>query len=288
MFQKILFRWKNSSNKIMMMILMALTLLGSNSLESRAAEIASEGPAILYVDSASVSLYNGPGEEYTPVSSVAFGTELTVDAMADNAWYRVSTDSDELWVNGAECSLFDPLSLPGGARIILGEGVDAAQAEALRQEYDRMPASCQALFSGITFYLDQSRIWENYNGSVSLNSIAGMYQYGKEIDLVPGNLSHSVIHECGHHIDYVLGKQAGIKVTEGTYTGAYLYSHSNGFQAVFNLECASSGLLDSHPTKDPAEYFAQAFKLYIQEPAKLRNIAPATHAYMESLIASLG
>lgn len=267
--------------------LFTILMLGAGSANCLAAEIVAEGPAVLYAEFENVRLYNGPGDEYTPVSSVDFGTELLVDAMTDNAWYRIHSDGGTLWVEGTDCSVEDPLSLPGGAQIALGEGVDSSQADILRAEYNKMPASCQSLFSGITFYLDQSRIYTSYFGPMDPSNISGMYQYGKEIDLVPVNLSYSVLHECGHHIDYMLGKGAGILVSDGLYKGAYMYSHSEGFKSVFDKEWQHSGLINDHPTKDPAEYFAQTFSLYVQSPEKLLNLAPYTYAYMASLIHSL-
>lgn len=267
--------------------LFTVLMFGTSSSNCLAAEIVAEGPAVLYAGYEDVKLYNGPGEEYTPVLSVDLGTELLVDAMTDNAWYRIHSDGDPFWVEGIDCSVEDPLSLPGGAQISLGDDVDSSQIKSLREEYNKMPASCQSLFTGITFYLDQSRIYTSYFGPMDPSNIAGMYQYGKEIDLVPDNLSYSVLHECGHHIDYMLGKSAGILVSDGLYKGAYMYSHSEGFKSVFEKEWQRSGLINDHPTKDPAEYFAQVFSLYVQSPEKLLNLAPYTYAYMASLVNSL-
>lgn len=278
---------RRNNLKLCAAALLSVLMLGTSSVNCLAAEIVAEGPAVLYTDYEEVKLYNGPGEEYTPITSVDFGTELLVDAMTDNAWYRLHSDGETLWVEGADCSVEGPLSLQGGAQISLGDGVDSSQVNILRAEYNKMPASCQALFSGITFYLDQSRIYTSYFGPIDPSNISGMYQYGKEIDLVPVNLSYSVLHECGHHIDYMLGKGEGLLASDGLYKGAYMYSHSEGFKSVFDKEWQRSGLLENHPTKDPAEYFAQAFSLYIQSPEKLLNLAPYTYAYMASLVASL-
>ena len=275
-FHKKLFR----KCRFVVLAALGLSLLASHAVNSEAAEIVAEGPAVLYVAEESVGLSSGPGDDYPILSSVSYGTPIHVDAMTDNAWYRVDTGDGLVWIDGEDCSVEDPMILTEGCRIVAGPGIEPSSIAAVKEKFDLIPESLKPLFSGIDVYLDRERMRENYVGKNDVNILAGIYVYGKEIDLDEDYVKSSIIHECGHHIDYTIGDKFKIGKTFGVYEGVYMLSYTDEFQDIFYLEAGPSGLIDYHPNKVPAEYFASAFEKYVENPAGLMQCAPLTYMYM--------
>lgn len=275
-FQKISF----TKHCIGLLAALGISALTVPAMGTEAAEIVSEGPAILYAAEESVNMSSGPGDTFQPISSVPYGTPIQVDAMADNGWYRVSSTGGAAWVDGADCTVDDPLILTEGCRLIPGTGAGASSATEAKALFDTIPDPLKPLFSGIDIYLDRNRLRENYVGNNDVNQLAGIYVYGKEIDIDAEYVGSALLHECGHHIDYVIGEKYKIGKTFGLYQGVYMLSYTDEFLKIFNLEAQPSGLIAAHPNKEPAEYFASAFEKYVENPAGLLQSAPLTYMYI--------
>ena len=101
------------------------------------------------------------------------------------------------------------------------------------------------------------------------------YDYSIHIDSSSTyNVSFATLHEIGHLADCILGEVSG---NMGSY-----YSAVSGFSQIYQAEATSSGL-GKYAASSSSEYFAEAFKIYFQDPGRLQKDAPLTYQYVENI-----
>ncbi len=149
------------------------------------------------------------------------------------------------------------------------------------QHYNLLPTNVSACFENCGW---QIMIVDN----ASMNSFAGLQLpegYGlsgctkfsaKTIAL--SNISDfsytSVNHEVGHFVDGVLT----------TRNGEAAASLRADFQTIYQSE--KSCISDPYYSGNATEYFAESFKMYVENPTALQQSAPLTYAYISNIIAT--
>lgn len=81
--------------------------------------------------------------------------------------------------------------------------------------------------------------------------------------------AESITHEMGHFFDIVLT----------TIDGSSRAGNRPAFYAIFNEEKASIG--DSYTSSSPTEFFAECFKLYVENPDHLYQNCPKSFNYID-------
>lgn len=163
---------------------------------------------------------------------------------------------------------------------VCDEGIPASSKAAFYEEYNRLPEYLKDVVSGsgVTVYLDSGREHTGiYTGLFTAWIPEGGYAYDYTIHIDSSktyNVSFATLHEIGHLADFILGETSG---NMGIY-----YSSVSEFSQIYQTEAASSGL-GKYAASSPSEYFAEAFKIYFQDPGRLQEDAPLTFQYVENI-----
>lgn len=163
---------------------------------------------------------------------------------------------------------------------VCDEGIPSSSKKPFYEEYNRLPKYIKDVVSGsgVTVYLDSDREHTGiYTGLFTARLPEGGYAYDYTIHIDSSktyNVSFATLHEIGHLADFILGETSG---NMGIY-----YSSVSGFSQIYQTEAASSGL-GKYAASSPSEYFAEAFKIYFQDPGRLKEDAPLTFQYVENI-----
>jgi hypothetical protein len=146
----------------------------------------------------------------------------------------------------------------------------------IRKTIYNLPAKIKRIFFNNNYKI---RI-EQY---VDFGEAAGQCNYNKRLILInchgdyqANTIDDTVCHELGHMID------------RNYKTHEYI-SDSPQFKAIYNREKLGFNVdrLYDYVTRDPQEYFAQAFSEYIRNPWTLKSCSPKTYEFMKNYIDTL-
>lgn len=100
---------------------------------------------------------------------------------------------------------------------------------------------------------------------------SGLIDYGKkQIEIfVGGNIANSITHECGHLLDYMLQ----YTLNNSKFTKLY-QKEVKDFRKIEGVEVEN--------TRNEREYFAESFRLYIQDNAEFKDFQ--TYKIIERII----
>jgi len=119
-----------------------------------------------------------------------------------------------------------------------------------------------------------------YNNShkvASIDSRAEIYIYSNS------DYPNTVLHECGHVFDSIVGYISGI------YIGEYGISSSKEWNTLYNGNYASLASIDGRINyivqKGASEAFAESFRLYCTNPNGLKNACPDVYNFIAAQIA---
>ena len=163
---------------------------------------------------------------------------------------------------------------------ICDEEIPASSKVAFYVECNRLPEYLKEIVSGsgVTFYLDSGREHTGINTGLFTAWVpVGEYDYDYSIHIDSSrtyNVAFATLHEIGHLADCILGEVSG---NMGSY-----YSAVSGFSQIYQAEATSSGL-GKYAASSSSEYFAEAFKIYFQDPGRLQKDAPLTYQYVENI-----
>ena len=95
------------------------------------------------------------------------------------------------------------------------------------------------------------------------------------IQLKTGRSSY-LYHELGHFLSILKGR------------GGKYIDNSSEFISIFNAEkSAYRGNNKAYVTQDAAEYFAESFRDYTENPSALKSQRPKTYSYISQMVSSL-
>ena len=164
---------------------------------------------------------------------------------------------------------------------VCDEGIPDSSKAVFYIEYNRLPEYIKELVSSsdVTIYLDSDRenTGKGNSGLFTAWVPEGEFHYKYDINIDAShtyNVVFAALHEIGHLIDSILGETSGNK-------GSY-YSAISGFSQIYLAEATSSGL-GVYAASSLEEYFAEAFKVYFQNPERLKENAPLTFQYVENI-----
>ena len=141
--------------------------------------------------------------------------------------------------------------------------------------YD-LPAKIKRIFFNNNYKL---RIEQD----LSFGEASGLCDYNQRLILLnchdyrtSNRIDDTLCHELGHMIDY-------------NYKTHKFISNSPQFKAIYNREKLGFNVdyLYDYVTRDPQEYFAQAFSEYIRNPWTLKSCSPKTYEFMKNYIDTL-
>ncbi|MDM8313429.1 hypothetical protein SAMN04487885_102198 [Clostridium cadaveris] len=130
----------------------------------------------------------------------------------------------------------------------------------------------------------------NYSiGNRPAGSISALYKYSPSNTIyVQGssNSTSSIIHEFGHFVD----EMAGFTKSNGKHSTTFGRSEADDFKKdIFPAErdAIASYLHSNYAKSSSTECFAEAFKIYIQNPGALKSVAPRTYEVVRQAVNSI-
>lgn len=95
-----------------------------------------------------------------------------------------------------------------------------------------------------------------------------------------GKVTLGAIHESGHQVDTLLGRQYGIYVSN---YGTSFMSCNTDFQAIYKEEVGKSGY-GYWGTGNSVEFFAESWRFYFEDPSRVKKNTPKTYEYITDLL----
>lgn len=130
----------------------------------------------------------------------------------------------------------------------------------------------------------------NYSiGNRPAGSISALYKYSPSNTIyVQGSSksTSSIIHEFGHFVD----EMAGFTKSNGKHSTTFGRSEADDFKKdIFPAErdAIASYLHSNYAKSSSIECFAEAFKIYIQNPGALKSVAPRTYEVVRQAVNSI-
>ncbi|WP_049945261.1 anthrax toxin lethal factor-related metalloendopeptidase [Butyrivibrio sp. AC2005] len=157
---------------------------------------------------------------------------------------------------------------------------DTASVEA-EEYYNKLPQGVRNAFESygwrviITDVFKVNYISALYNGAPKGGYVAGYTEtLSKSIVLANTDAGAAINHEMGHFFDYILAGNV---------------SESQEFYSIYSAECANfDGGGNSYAMSDPTEYFAEAFREYVECAGYLKARCPDTYAVLDGLVSPYG
>jgi len=134
--------------------------------------------------------------------------------------------------------------------------------EELREEFE---STGWDLLTASSAYLNRT-----YGSGVG--EVAGVTVYGLKTIYLTDNSEYAddaLNHEMGHYFEYAYATYFGIVLSE-----------TNEFYSIYQSEASVSDMFSEYTVSTSAEYFAEAFKWYCEEPASLSYLYPDTYDYI--------
>ena len=156
---------------------------------------------------------------------------------------------------------------------------ESASAEA-REYYNLLPQGVKDMFETKGWKIEISDLVAvNYYGSIyggfSLEGYIAGYtdSEAKEIVLADTDTGAALNHEMGHFFDYNVG----------------MVSASQEFAKIFKAEVSSFDKgNNTYSYTDASEFFAEAFREYVECAGYLKKTCPQTYAFIDDLVADYG
>ncbi len=178
-------------------------------------------------------------------------------------------------------SIFILAPVRASAAFPLAESNSKKASEEAEEYYNKLPQGVRSAFETygwrviITDVFKVNYIATLYGGFQSGGYIAGYTEsMSKSIVLSNTDAGASMNHEMGHFFDHILANEV---------------STSDQFVKIFNDE---SGYFDEgindYAMSDPSEYFAEAFREYVECAGYLKKCCPSTYAVMDNLVSPYG
>lgn len=160
------------------------------------------------------------------------------------------------------------------------ESTSAAASSEAEKYYNMLPSGIRNTFESkgwhieITDVASVNYISALYGGFTPGGYIAGFTEsYSRVIMLSDTDAGAAVNHEMGHFFDYISGNLSG-----GSAFSEIYHEESSGFD----------GGTNTYAMSDPAEYFADAYREYIECAGYLRNSCPKTFSFIDSYMQPYG
>lgn len=255
---------------------------------------AAEQPRVVYVSAAITQLHSNPDEHVTNNGFALQGDALTFIEKSgtdydlsytispsgvasskyhDEVYYRVSNGKTTGYVNAKDCSDTPVEATDISYTVELEDDVSESAKTELENTLATLPENCRLQLKGLKFHIGNG-VFEKMGGN---GTIVGDYRENSfTINLKPQYVSYAVLHECGHHFDFLLGCKYGV-----LGNGSYKISYSPEFTRIFSEEAATSGL-GAHAMANTLEYFASAVSMYFTQPGTLQKNAPQTYAFVSA------
>ncbi len=156
---------------------------------------------------------------------------------------------------------------------------ETASAEA-REYYNMLPSGVRNAFESGGWHVEISDVVSvNYisalYGGFSLGGYVAGYteSYSKVIMLSDTDAGAAMNHEMGHFFDYTSG----------------MISKSSTFGSIYLAECAAfDGGSNAYASSDVSEYFADAFREYVECAGYLKKTCPQTFAFIDGYVSGYG
>ncbi|WP_022761869.1 anthrax toxin lethal factor-related metalloendopeptidase [Butyrivibrio sp. AD3002] len=157
---------------------------------------------------------------------------------------------------------------------------DTASVEA-QEYYNKLPQGVRNAFESygwrviITDVFKVNFVSAMYKGAPSGGYVAGYTETGsRSIVLANTDAGAAMNHEMGHFFDYILAGNV---------------SESQKFYNIYAAECANfDGGSNSYAMSDSTEYFAEAFREYVECAGYLKARCPYTYAALDGLVSPYG
>lgn len=176
---------------------------------------------------------------------------------------------------------FARCSISSNAAFPLKESDSESASQEAEEYYNKLPQGVRDAFESggwkviITDIFKVNFVSALYNGVPSGGYSAGYTEFAsKSIVLTNTDAAGAMNHEIGHYFDYMLAGQI---------------SSTDSFISIYNDEKTSfdEGTND-YAMSDPAEYFAEAFREYIECAGYLKKCCPSTYTTLNNLVSPYG
>ena len=162
----------------------------------------------------------------------------------------------------------------------ISKSTDSSASAEAEKYYNMLPSGVRNAFESkgwhieITDVASVNYISTLYGGFALGGYVAGFTEsYSKVIMLSDTDAGSAMNHEMGHFFDYISGH----------------ISESNTFASIYNAEASSlDGGDNSYAQSDQTEYFAEAYREYIECAGYLKNTCPQTYAFIDGYMQAYG
>lgn len=238
-------------------------------------------PAEMYVNVSSLNVRTGPGTEYEKLMAAPYGFRVIVTGQSENGWYKISCSDTEAYVCGKYLSagpVADTSANIYGA--VIDPGVKSEFVNTFIRYWDKVPGNVKDFLvsnNAYTYLMPDGTMTDGNAGMTYLHqdSTPAYIMATKNSKVIL-----AAIHESGHQVDTLLGKQYGTNAAG--YRSSFMSCNAD-FQAIYAEEAGNSGY-GYWGTSSSIEYFAESWRFYFEDPARVEKNTPGTYEYITGLL----